>query len=344
MEPKLGDMDISHVVCKCTTCSRLRKNKIGELPKSSGGELADLLAEQRAFCPPRVFGFAVRQKTWVQMLVDNVKEVRQKDKEEAFKNLELDKKTKDLLKNLVTEHARSDSAIDDLIPGKGNGLIVLLHGPPGVGKTLTAESLAMLSNKPLYSVSMSDIGTSPTTVERNFGRIFELATHWKALLLFDEADVFLQSRTLDDLRRNSLVSILIRTLEYFQGILFLTSNRVKIFDEAFQSRIHVAIRYKELSGSQRAKIWNMWIRKAGDKVDDRKRFEDELEEGGDLYRAELNGRQIRSVFRSAMSLANAELGNKKLKWDHVQRVLNSTIEFSQYMVQNEDLARRQGLR
>lgn len=281
---------------------------------------------------------------WVQMLVDNVKKISQQDKDEAFKKLELAQSSKDLLKNLVTEHAKTNNPIDDLIPGKGNGLVVLLHGPPGVGKTLTAESLAMLANKPLYSVSMSDVGISPVTVERNFSRIFELATHWKALLLFDEADVFLQARTLEDLRRNSLVSVLIRILEYFQGILFLTSNRVKIFDEAFQSRIHIAIRYKDLSGAERAGIWKLWLNKVKDSIDNMGEMEAELEEEGELYKADLNGRQIRNAFRSAMTLAKGEPGEKKLKWKTLKKVLNSTVEFQQYMVQNEELAKRQGNR
>jgi SpoVK/Ycf46/Vps4 family AAA+-type ATPase len=120
------------------------------------------------------------------------------------------------LRNLVTQHAKSE-VIEDVIRGKGKGLVVLLHGPPGVGKTLSAESLAILTDKPLYSVSMADIGLSPRTVESNLRRIFELATHWKAILLFDEADVFLEARSLEDVRRNSLVSTLLRILEYFQG-------------------------------------------------------------------------------------------------------------------------------
>jgi SpoVK/Ycf46/Vps4 family AAA+-type ATPase len=346
---KLGKDKVSHSVCNCTSCIGIRRKCIGELPPSSSDgsrkKLPTLTPDQRLVCPPRVFGFAIRQKVWVQLLVDNVQEVNQTDKGTAFEKLELDKKSKTLLKTLVMQHAKNDSIIDDLIPGKGNGLIVLLHGPPGVGKTLTAESLAMLSGKPLYSVSMSDIGTSPTVVEKNLIRVFELATHWKALLLFDEADVFLETRSLTNLRRNSLVSVLIRILEYFQGILFLTSNRVKTFDEAFQSRIHVAVRYKELTEVQRRNIWKIWINKAGEDVDDLEKIEEELEEGGDLLKAELNGRQIRNVFRSAMALAKAgPPGRRKLTYSHIEQVLKSTVEFQSYMVQNKELAEKQGIR
>ena len=282
---------------------------------------------------------------WMQLLVDNVDIVDQKSKEKPYEKLELDMKSKEMLKTLVIQHSKGTGPIDDIIPGKGDGLIVLLHGPPGVGKTLTAESLAKLSGKPLYTISMTDVGTSPLVVGKNLVRVFELATHWNALLLFDEADIFLETRSLMDLRRNSLVSVLLRILEYFRGILFLTSNRVKTFDEAFQSRINVAVQYRELTEPQRKKIWYLWLEKAKDEIDDRSEFDDALEEGGDLSRTELNGRQIRNVFRGAMSLAHARpLGERKLTIKDVETVLKRTVEFQTYMLQNQEVARRQGIR
>lgn len=194
------------------------RHYIGELPQLDDGKLQGrLTTDQHTFCPPRVLGFAVSQKKFVQLLVGNVRNnISQKDKEKPWEDFKLKGKDKETLRNLVTQHAKSE-VIEDVIQGKGKGLVVLLHGPPGVGKTLSAESLAILTDKPLYSVSMADIGLSPRTVESNLRRIFELATHWKAILLFDEADVFLEARSLEDVRRNSLVSTLLRILEYFQG-------------------------------------------------------------------------------------------------------------------------------
>lgn len=55
----------------------------------------------------------------------------------AFERLVLDQKSKELIKALVTVHV-SAKKMGDIISGKGNGLIILLHGSPGVGKTLTA--------------------------------------------------------------------------------------------------------------------------------------------------------------------------------------------------------------
>jgi len=82
-----------------------------------------------------------------------------------------------------------------------------------------------------------------------------------ALLLLDEADVFLEQREPHDISRNALVSIFLRMLEYFQGILFLTTNRVATFDAAFASRIHIGLRYGELSVKARKAVWKMFITK-----------------------------------------------------------------------------------
>jgi len=66
-------------------------------------------------------------------------------------------------------------------------------GPLGVGKTLTAECIADLYEKPLYSITSGDIGTDPLTLEGRLQEIFDHAVRWNAVLLLDEADVFRQN-------------------------------------------------------------------------------------------------------------------------------------------------------
>ncbi|KAK7742340.1 hypothetical protein SLS53_004485 [Cytospora paraplurivora] len=88
-----------------------------------------------------------------------------------------------------------------------------------------------------------------------------MAEVWGAVILIDEADVFLEKRVHQDLQRNSLVSIFLRTIEYYRGILFLTTNRVGHFDDAFVSRIHVVIRYTSLTPADRNRFWNQFFQK-----------------------------------------------------------------------------------
>lgn len=76
-------------------------------------------------------------------------------------------------------------------PGKGRGLVAVLHGPPGTGKTLTAEGIAELLKRPLYMVSTGELGTRPDQLETELNKILDVAHSWGAVLLLDEADVFL---------------------------------------------------------------------------------------------------------------------------------------------------------
>ena len=56
-------------------------------------------------------------------------------------------------------------------------------GPPGVGKTSTAETVAIAARKPLFSISVADVGTKAKKVEANLAKLFALATSWQAILL-----------------------------------------------------------------------------------------------------------------------------------------------------------------
>jgi AAA+ superfamily predicted ATPase len=104
----------------------------------------------------------------------------------------------------------------------------VLHGPPGTGKTLTAEGISELLKCPLYMVSAGELGTDSRYLESELQKILDICHAWGAILLLDEADVFLEKRNMHDIHRNALVSIFLRQLEYFQGILFLTTNRVEV--------------------------------------------------------------------------------------------------------------------
>src|ERR1700753_2078787 len=157
----------------------------------------------------------------------------------------------------------------DLIDNKGNGLIMLLHGGPGTGKTFTAETVAEMAEKPLFRVTCGDIGTQPESVEKYLESVLHLGKIWGCVVLLDEADVFLEQRSLEDLQRNALVSVFLRVLEYYEGILVLTSNRVGTFDEAFKSRIQLALHYPSLGPLQRLRVWENFVKRLESFGDDK---------------------------------------------------------------------------
>lgn len=216
--------------------------------------------EELIIASPVVLGFAFSEKLWLEFSLSGIDKI--KWNAEAFDSLVLPSRIKQNLKGLVSSHRfNAAKTIDDVIQGKGKGLNVVLHGPPGVGKTLTGESIAEYLKCPLYAVSAGELGTNSRSLETDLNRIMDITHSWGAILLLDEADVFLEARQPHDIHRNSLVSVFLRLTEYYQGILFLTTNRVETFDEAFQSRIHMGIRYENLQAKARKKIWQHHVGK-----------------------------------------------------------------------------------
>lgn len=134
-------------------------------------------------------------------------------------------------------------------------------------------------------------------------RIFEYAVIWKAIVLMDEADIFLAQRDTENIERNALVSVFLRNLEYFDGIMILTTNRVGVIDEAFQSRLDVALALEPFTINERTDVWFNFIEDLPPQISEKER---------DLLRREvkkvwshkdLNGRQIKNCVKTASVLA-----------------------------------------
>lgn len=111
-------------------------------------------------------------------------------------------------------------------------------------------------------ISAGQLGIDPVQVEAILKSAFKIAGRWGAIILLDEADVFVAQRSTADAHRNALVSVFLRELEYYKGILFLTTNRVETFDEALISRIHFGVLYEPLGKVSRRVIWKYFLDKA----------------------------------------------------------------------------------
>ncbi|KAE8420704.1 hypothetical protein BDV36DRAFT_292898 [Aspergillus pseudocaelatus] len=283
----------------------------------------DFTEEELLIASPVVLGFAFSEKLWLEFSISGISDIDWN--EDAFDSLVLPDNQKSIVKALVESHTFCAAQnIDDVIQGKGKGLVAVLHGPPGTGKTLTAEGIAELLKRPLYMVSAGELGTDSRTLEAELNKILDIAHSWGAVLLLDEADIFLEKRTIQDIHRNALVSIFLRLLEYFQGILFLTTNRVETFDDAFQSRIHVALRYGDLTTKAKRSVWKMFLEKvqAMDGVQTATFTEKDFDA---LARHNLNGRQIKNSVRTAQALAVNE--RTPLSMEHIKRVLEVAETF-----------------
>ncbi|PQE13758.1 AAA family ATPase protein [Rutstroemia sp. NJR-2017a BVV2] len=284
---------------------------LGKDTYSSAEEARQRFSDEDSLtCHHSIPGFSLEARTWGMFLVSNIKEVVYND--DAFHNLVLAEEKKRLISSLVQQQSSHEGdGYDDLIQGKGKGIIFLLHGCPGSGKTYTAvtlaemvlESIADHRRRPLLKITSGELGANNHLVEERLMQLFSLAERWNAIILLDEADVFMQQRSVDNLLGNWLVSTLLRVLEYYEGILFLTTNRVETIDHAFRSRIHLSIAYPPLSADARRQLWRSTITRAN-----RGQAPEWLTTGFlDHYeKVAINGREIRNLVRTGVALARSE--------------------------------------
>ena len=185
--------------------------------------------------------------------------------------------------------------------------------------TLTAEAVAESLRRPLYAISMGELGTSPVEMEEKLRNILDLAIQWNAVLLLDEADIFMEARDSNDVERNAMVSIFLRILEYHSGVMFLTTNRVKSFDPAFFSRISMAIEYEPMNDENREQVWKNLLKIAGVDLND---FDVKK-----LAAHKINGRNMKTSLRLAQT--NAFGHNRKMTQDDIDEVLEASQKFNQ---------------
>ncbi len=158
--------------------------------------------------------------------------------------------------------AEMDVLMDDIVEGKSGGTTVLCAGPPGVGKTLTAEVYSEIIHRPLYRVHSGQLGLNVAEMEQILKKTLTRAQRWGAVMLIDEADVYIRRRD-DNIMANAVVGVFLRVLEYFNGLLFLTTNRVDDIDEAVISRCIALIRYHPPGLADRRKIWQVMTEQFG---------------------------------------------------------------------------------
>lgn len=310
-----------------------RNNPNYEGLDDTGEETMDEVPDELVYSmSPWVMGFSFTSKMWGEFNSEDLSEIEFND--DAWDKLVLPDRQlggvhvqpKRMIKSLVE---RGATGFTDVISGKGGGLIFLLHGPAGVGKTLTAEAVADLLRRPLYTVGIGELGTNTATLEKNLRGIMDMAQMWNAVLLLDEADIFLERRTAQDIERNAMVGIFLRMLEYYQGVLFMTTNRVNEFDPAFNSRISIALRYPHLDADVRTQVWENLLGASG--------IDSSTLDISALAQHDINGRQIKNAIRIGLALAAEE--GRPITQDDILQTIHLGAAFNQdLLAARDDLA------
>jgi hypothetical protein len=119
-------------------------------------------------------------------------------------------------------------------------------------------------------------------------------------------------------------------LEYFEGIMFLTTNRIGTIDAAFMSRIQVAIHMDKLGEGQRRILWENWFNneKLGLDQSSKKALLKELDRWAKMER---NGREIRNTLNIAQSIAYTRVGgNGSMSPGDLKKAANEAQSFHDY--------------
>ncbi|OJD12102.1 hypothetical protein AJ78_07251 [Emergomyces pasteurianus Ep9510] len=239
-----------------------------ERVKCTGKSPSELTEDDLLVCSPTVLGFSFGNKFWAEFAIDNLSDIDWSPA--AFDRLVLPAERKDIVMALSKSRMGEGKGaqFDDFITNKGRGLIVLLS--------------------PLYSISAGQLSPEAEVLDIQLDQIFETASHWKALLLLDEAEVFLTQRSSEHINRNRLMATFLQKLEYIEGILDLCHEaRKEIFQQFLQKDIGLKVN-----------------------VDD--------QQLAALAQITLNGRQIKNT----MSIAYATAAKDgELRFDHVRSAL-----------------------
>ncbi|KAM0257869.1 hypothetical protein ACHAQJ_004173 [Trichoderma viride] len=274
-------------------------------------------------CCPVIVGYSLERLEWLEFDVRGIEDIKWND--ESWDSLVLEQKTKELIEASVASHVSNPAlTLDDNVPTKRKGLTIVLHGPPGTGKTLTVEGLSDHLRRPLLVMSARELGCCATSIDAILQKLLAACHSWGAIVVIDDATVLLEKCDFFGTERSALVAVVSRHLESFQGILFLTCNSIRSFDEAYQSRIDFAHKYDKPDkrgkramfkrALDRARVLGRWVVGA---------FDDE--DYNMLVESDLNGREINTVVGLALSLAEAR--EEAVGVGHLQEIMDMQEQF-----------------
>jgi SpoVK/Ycf46/Vps4 family AAA+-type ATPase len=152
-------------------------------------------------------------------------------------------------------------------------------------------------------LDISELGTNAADVENSLSTVFKRVEKWSSIILFDEVDIFLAKRDNKNLDRAAIVGIFLRLMDYFKGVMFLTTNRPEVLDFAVQSRITLRIDYPDFNETTREKVWKEKL----------SRVSINLTDGfNEISKLNLNGREIRNTVRLAKIILPSRTNQKDL--------------------------------
>ena len=212
------------------------------------------------------------------------------------------------------------------IISKNNGLIALLTGPPGTGKTMTAQVIAVELGIDLYRIDLSSLTSKHLDeTSQNFGKFLSQAAHFNVILFFDEADALFGKRSVVDNAHNRFADIstnhILDKIEDYNGIALLSSNKKENIDTAFIRRIRFVLEFPKPKPELRKQIWRNLFAKQRIK----KGFKEQESIISILgQRVDFTGGQIHDSVLTASSIAKHQ--KKPLSFNHLLKGVEQELE------------------
>lgn len=243
-----------------------------------------------ALLPRFMPGFDLERKSWGLFDVDEVEPI--KFNENAWKHIVLDESSKNVIEGVVGAFDFSKEAVAD---EEQTGLIILLHGPSGTGKTATVEAIADHFRRPLYSLSVCSLPLDTTLLVDTLTSRLDAARSWNAIVLIEAGDILMQTQRhepiMEDLVR---ISTILEFFEQHRCIVFVTARTTST---AYMSHFAMTIQYPELDGDSRQTMWTNMLSGEENNISRR-----DIEE---LSRVAVNGRAMRNIHTTAKALARS---------------------------------------
>lgn len=207
----------------------------------------------------------------------------------------------------------------------GLALAFNFAGPPGTGKTICAEAIAHSLGRRLLLVRYAELeslwmGETP----KNVATIFRTAREDGAVLLFDEADAIAARRSTSvdhgfQRESNTVISVLLQELEWYNGVVIFATNLAANFDPAFERRIRTHVLFEMPGEVERARIWQVQLHPALTPL------AADVDFAALARRYEVSGGDIRNAVLKAALTAAAAAGPDSAKRIH-QRHFEASIE------------------
>jgi adenylate kinase family enzyme len=191
---------------------------------------------------------------------------------------------------------------------RGRGLVALLSGPPGTGKTMAAQVIAADLELDLFRIDLASVVSKYIgETAKHLGQIFSRAARMNAVLLFDEADALFSKRTevkdSHDRYANADTSYLLQLLEEYRGIVILATNKKQNIDSAFIRRVRYVFDFPRPDAAERRRIWRQVIGElsGGDALKRLQATIDALASTIELSGAQIKNAVLASIFVSRRS-------------------------------------------